>query len=54
MRLGVMIRDKDYRDALVQKLSTYDNDIFVNIIGSNVKDASGSVILTDIPPSDLQ
>ena len=54
MRLGVMIRDKDYRDALVQKLSTYDNDIFVNIIGSNVKDASGSVILTDIPPSDLE
>lgn len=54
MRLGIMIKDREYREALVQKLSTYDNDIFVNIIGSNVKDASGSVILTDIPPSELE
>lgn len=53
MRLGIMIRDAEYRDALVRKLSSYDNDIYVNIITSNVKDASGSVILTDIPPSSL-
>lgn len=53
MRLGVMIKDEEYRDALVHKLSSYDNDIFVNIIGNNVKEASGSVILTDIPPSEL-
>ena len=53
MRLGVLIRDSEYRDALVRKLSTYDNNIFVNIIGNNVKEASGSVILTDIPPSEL-
>ena len=53
MRLGVMIKDEDYRDALVHKLSSYDNDIFVNVIGNNIKDASGSVILTDIPPSEL-
>ena len=53
MRLGVMIKDEEYRDALVQKLSSYDNDIFVNIIGNNVKEASGSVILTDIPPKEL-
>lgn len=53
MRLGILIRDSEYRDALVQKLSLYDKDIFVNIIGSNVKEASGSVILTDIPPSEL-
>jgi hypothetical protein len=53
MRLGVMIKDEEYRDALVQKLSSYDNDIFVNIIGNNVKEASGSVILTDIPPEEL-
>ena len=53
MRIGIMIRDAEYRDALVHKLSRYDNDIFVNIIGNNIKDASGSVILTDIPPSEL-
>ena len=53
MRIGVMIRDEEYRDALVEKMSKYDNDIFVNIIGGNVKDASGSVILTDVPPSEL-
>ena len=54
MRVGIMIRDAEYREALVQKLSTYDNDIFVNVIGNNVKDASGSVILTDIPPTELE
>ncbi len=54
MRVGIMIRDEEYRDALVQKLSSYDNDIFVNIIGDNPKEASGSVILTDIAPSELE
>ena len=53
MRLGIMIRDTEYREALVKRLSIYDNDIFVNIINSNVKDAAGSVILTDISPSEL-
>ena len=54
MRLGIMIRDTEYRDALVQKLSTYDNNIFVNILEGNVKEATGCVILTDIPPSELE
>ena len=54
MRIGIMIRDAEYREALVQKLSSYDNDIFVNVIGNNIKDAAGSVILTDIPPSELE
>lgn len=54
MRIGIMIRDTEYREALVRKLSKYDNDIFVNIITSNVKDASGSVILTDILPNTLE
>ena len=48
------ILTENYCKNFVRMLSSYDNDIFVNIIGSNVKDASGSVILTDIPPSDLQ
>ena len=54
MKVGVLIKDAEYRDALVQKISTYDNDIFVNVIGNNIKDASDSVILTDIPPSGLE
>ena len=53
MRLGIMIRDVEYRDALVQKLCSYDKNIYVNIISSNIKDASGCVILTDVPPSEL-
>ena len=53
MRLGIMIRDAEYRDALVHKLCSYDKNIFVNIIGSNIKDASGCVILTDVKPSEL-
>lgn len=53
MRVGIMIRDEEYRCALVNKLSSYDNDIYVNVIGNNIKDASGSVILTDISPSEL-
>jgi len=53
MKIGILIRDEEYRAALVQKLSSYDNDIFVNIISNNIKDASGSVILTDIAPSGL-
>ncbi len=53
MRLGIMIGDVEYRDALVKKLSSYDNNIYVNIITNNIKDASGSVILTDVPPYGL-
>ena len=54
MRLGLLIRDEEYRDALVQKLSANDNNIFVNVISNNIKDASGCVILTDIPLSELE
>lgn len=53
MRLGILIRDAEYRDALVRKLSSYDNDIFVNVIGNKVSASSDSLILTDIPPSSL-
>ena len=53
MRLGILINDAEYREALVQKLSSYDNDIFVNVIGNRVNNDSDSLILTDIPPSRL-
>jgi len=53
MRLGILIRDGDYRDALIDRLSSYDNDLFVNIIGRNRGDASDCLILTDIRPEEF-
>lgn len=53
MRLGLLIKDIDYRDALVRKLSNYDNDIFVNIIGKSGNDTSGCLVLTDIKPEEI-
>lgn len=54
MRLGILIRDREYRDALVERLSTYDNDIFVNIIGERDGDVTECLILTDIMPSEFE
>lgn len=53
MRLGILIRDAEYRKALVEKLASYDNDIFVNIIGETGGDTSDCLILTDIPPDEF-
>ena len=53
MRIAILVRDKEYRDALVQKLFFYDNNLYVNIIENNIKDAAGCVILTDVPPTEL-
>ena len=53
MRLGILIRDAEYRDALIDKLSTYDKDLFVNIIGKSGGDSSDCLILTDIRPDEV-
>ena len=53
MRLSLLIRDAEYRDALANKLSLYDNDIFVNINNGTAHDSSDSLILTDIAPSSI-
>lgn len=53
MRLGLLIRDAEYRDALAEKLSSYDNDLFVNIMDGSTKETSGSLILTDIRPGEI-
>ena len=53
MRLGILIRDTEYRDALARKLSLYDNDLFVNVLDGSSKETSGSLILTDIRPCEL-
>lgn len=54
MRLGILIRDREYRDALVERLSSYDNDIFVNIIGEKDGDVTECLILTDIMPAEFE
>ncbi len=54
MRLGILINDREYREALAEKISSYDNDIFVNILDGKTKDSSGSLILTDIRPEDVE
>ena len=54
MRLGILIRDGDYRDALIDRLSAYDNDLFVNIIGQSKGDAADCLILTDIRPDEFE
>ncbi|MBQ7990877.1 MAG: hypothetical protein IJ251_07505 [Oscillospiraceae bacterium] len=49
----MLIRDAEYRDALAEKLSIYDNDIFVNIVKDKSHNSSDSLILTDIAPSEI-
>lgn len=53
MRLGILIYDSEYRNALVNKLSSYDNDIYVNVIGGAGSDSDDCLILTDIAPESL-
>lgn len=53
MRLGILIRDAEYRDALIERLSSYDKDLFVNIIDRNSRDSEDCLILTDISPEEV-
>ena len=53
MRLGILIKDDEYREALVKKLSIYDNDLYVNIIDNSVKVTSDTLVLTDIRPEEI-
>lgn len=53
MRVGMMMRDTEYRDALIEMVADMDRDIFIEIAdaGSIRRD---SVILTDILPSEIE
>ena len=48
-----MMRDTEYRDALIEMMADMDKDVFIEIAGpgSIRKDA---VILTDILPSEIE
>ena len=52
MRVGIMMRDIEYRDAIAEMLSETGRDIFVEVAGNGGVDRE-SVILTDISPSDI-
>ena len=53
MRIGLLIKDAEYRGALAERLSSFDNDLFVNIIDGSNKDNSRCLILTDILPREI-
>ena len=53
MKVAMMMRDAAYRDAIIDKLSGYDKEIFIEIAGSGGAQRD-SVILTDIMPSEIE
>lgn len=52
MRVQLLIRDKDYRDAMKEMIAGADIDIFVEIESDSSKDGN-SLILTDIAPDEI-
>ncbi len=52
MRLGLLIRDTEYRDALIEMMSEFDKDLFIEIAGESGA-SSDSVILTDVRPEEI-
>ena len=53
MKLGMLMRDTEYRDAMIEMLSEFDKDIFIEIADA---DGGGrdAVILTDIRPEEIE
>ena len=49
MRLTMMMRDTEYRDALIGMIADLDKDVFIEIAGTGSV-RRDSVILTDILP----
>ena len=52
MRIGLLIRDVEYRDALIEMISEFDKEIFVEIAGAKGT-AKNCVILTDVRPEEI-
>ena len=53
MRVMIMMRDEEYRDALVRMISDTGRDIFIDISGSGTS-RKDSVILTDVMPGEIE
>lgn len=54
MQIAILINDREYRDALVERLASYDNDLLVNVINGKDSFSDNSLILTDIRPETLE
>lgn len=52
MRLGILIRDREYRSAILEMISEFDRDIFVEVANENGAGRE-SIILTDVLPEEL-
>lgn len=52
MRVQLLIRDKEYRDALTEMIAGSDMDILIEIESDSSRDGK-SLILTDIPPDEI-
>ena len=53
MRVAMMMRDSEYRDAMIEMLSGYDKDICIEVSGPTGLSRE-AVILTDILPSEIE
>lgn len=53
MRIGLLIRDIEYRKALVERISDYDRDILLDVIGTSDSIEHDALILTDAKPAEL-
>ena len=53
MRLGLLIMDLEYREALVSGIADYDGDIILDVINPGDYIQSDALILTDAKPADL-
>ncbi|MBR2541172.1 MAG: hypothetical protein IKE85_10185 [Mogibacterium sp.] len=52
MRVQMLMRDTEYRDAMIKSIASSERDIFLEIEGNASKDGN-SVILTDIRPEEI-
>ena len=52
MRLGLLIRDSEYRSALISGIADYDGDIILDVINPGDDIQSDALILTDIMPAE--
>ena len=53
MRIGLLIRDIEYRKALVERISDHDRDILLDVIGTSDSIEHDALILTDAKPAEL-
>ena len=53
MRIALLIKDLEYRDALVQNLAESGSEILLDIVSAGEKIESDALILTDAKPADV-